>query len=74
MSKKKQEFDAIITFVAEDYSHGFVKIISDYSKLDGKFLRNKTIQSFRFKPDAETEPSPNQIIRIQAHQDAKDAW
>lgn len=73
MSRKGQEIDAIITFVADDFSHGFVKAISDFSELGMDFLHNRSIPSFRFKPDPETEPAPNQIIRIRIKNNSKDA-
>ena len=63
MSKKNKEIDAIITYIHEDFSHGFVKEISDFTTLDRSYISDKTIPSFKFIPDPETEPLVNQIPR-----------
>jgi hypothetical protein len=72
MSKKNKEFDAIITYIHEDFSHGFVKEISDFNKLDRLYISDKTIPSFKFIPDPETEPSVNQILRVRTKSNPKE--
>jgi hypothetical protein len=72
MSKKNKEIDAIITYIHEDFSHGFVKEISDFNKLDRSYISDKTIPSFKFIPDPETEPLVNQIVRVRTKSNPKE--
>jgi DNA polymerase III epsilon subunit-like protein len=72
MSKKKFEIDAIITYIHEDFSHGYVKEIRDFNKLDRTYLADKSISTYKFIPDPESEPAVNQIVRIQQKSNSKE--
>lgn len=57
-------YNAVISFVAEDKSHGYVILIEKPGDLKPKYIFDKQKPSYKFHPVKDTEPEKWQIVEV----------
>src|SRR5690554_3070767 len=62
--KDNDIFNAVISFVAEDFSHGYVVLLERPENLHRKYIYDREKPSYKFHPQKGTEPEKWQIVEV----------